>query len=241
LIEKLAIPDDLKHIAIIMDGNGRWAKNKTKERLFGHKSGSNAVEKIATACAKMGLEVLSLFAFSTENWNRPKKEVNALMDLFADFIKQKGTTILDNNMRFKLTGELYRLPENVQELVEDLVLKTSKNTGMILNLAVSYGGRLDITEAVKKISKDVLEGIVKADDITEDTISNNLWTAGLPDPDLLIRTAGEYRISNFMIWQMAYSEIYISKVLWPDFDELELAKAIDSYSKRERRFGKVKL
>ncbi len=240
MIDNLAIPADLKHIAIIMDGNGRWAKKRSKERAFGHRSGSNAVESTAISCAKKGLEVLSLFAFSTENWDRPKKEVDALMNLFADFIKQKSRTILDNNMRFRLTGELHRLPTNVQKLVNGLVEKSSSNTGMILNLAVSYGGRLDITEAVKKISTDLLEGKITVGQITEDTISNSLWTAGLPDPDFLIRTAGEYRISNFMIWQMAYSEIYISEVLWPDFDELELRKAIESYTKRERRFGRVK-
>jgi undecaprenyl diphosphate synthase len=240
LIDKLAIPGDLKHIAIIMDGNGRWAKKRSKERVFGHRSGSTAVEKTATLCASMGLEVLSLFAFSTENWARPKKEVETLMGLFADFIKQERKTILDNNMRFRLTGELYRLPVNVQKLVDELTEESSSNTGMVLNLAVSYGGRLDITEAVKRICQDLLEGKIKTDDISEEMISKNLWTVGLPDPDLLIRTAGEYRISNFMIWQMAYSEIYISDVLWPDFDESELTKAIDSYSKRERRFGRVK-
>ncbi|MEI6092620.1 MAG: polyprenyl diphosphate synthase, partial [bacterium] len=179
------------------------------------------------------------YAFSTENWSRPKKEVNMLMSLFKDFLKKEESTILDNNMRFRLTGQLHRLPEDVQKLVKALTIKSSTNTGMILNLAVSYGGRQEITDAVKTISRQVLDGKLNPDEITEETINKKLWTADLPDPDLLIRTSGEFRISNFMIWQIAYSEIYITDVLWPDFDEKELILALESFSKRKRRFGKV--
>jgi undecaprenyl diphosphate synthase len=239
LIEKINLPEGLRHIAVIMDGNGRWARQRSKERVFGHHQGSQAVKKIAEACAQAGLQVLSLFAFSTENWSRPKREVNALMDLFKDFLKQERDTILKNNMRFRITGQMERLPEAVRKLAQDLIKDSSGNTGMILNLAVSYGGRLEIVEAVKKICRDVRDGKMSPEEITEDTINSNMWTADLPHPDLMIRTSGEFRISNFMIWQIAYSEIYIADVLWPDFDEKELVKALDSFSKRERRYGKV--
>ena len=239
MIEKINLPKGLRHIAIIMDGNGRWAKKRTKNRLFGHRQGSKTVRTVAETCAQMGLEALTLFAFSTENWLRPKEEVNALMVLFKDFLKKETNTVLKNNMRFRITGQVHRLPKDVQELANGLTEKSSSNTGMILNLAVSYGGRLEITEAVKNICRQVLDGKISLDKITEDTITDNLWTSDMPDPDLLIRTSGEFRISNFMIWQTAYSEIYITDVLWPDFDEDELAKALESFSKRKRRFGKV--
>lgn len=239
MIEKINCPEGLKHIAIIMDGNGRWAKQRSKERVFGHRQGSNAVKVTAEACAKMGLEALSLFAFSTENWNRPKDEINTLMSLFKDFLKQEAPSILKNNMRFRITGEIHRLPKDVQQLTREITEKSRANTGMVLNLAVSYGGRLEITEAVKKICAQVADGKITPGDITEDLINKNLWTADLPDPDLLIRTSGEFRVSNFMIWQIAYSEIYITDVLWPDFNTEELAKAVESFAKRKRRFGKV--
>ena len=239
MIEKNSLPKDLRHIAIIMDGNGRWAKLRSKQRVFGHREGSKAVRNIAEACSKRGLEVLSLFAFSTENWARPKTEVDLLMRLFKEFLKKERKTILNNNMRFRITGQVYRLPKEVQKFANELIKDSSKNTGMILNLAVSYGGRIEIVEAVKKICSQVSDGSINPYNITEETITENLWTSELPDPDLLIRTSGEFRLSNFMIWQIAYSELYITDVLWPDFDEDELSKAIGSFSKRKRRFGKV--
>ena len=239
MIEKINLPKGLKHIAIIMDGNGRWARQRTKNRIFGHHQGSKTVRTIAELCAQMGLEALTLFAFSTENWSRPKAEVEALMKLFKDFLKKETNTILKNNMRFRIIGQVHRLPKDVQKLTKELTDKSNSNTGMILNLAVSYGGRLEITEAVRNICRQVVDGKISLDKITEDTISDNLWTYDMPDPELLIRTSGEFRISNFMIWQTAYSEIYITDVLWPDFNEKELAKALESFSKRKRRFGKV--
>lgn len=239
MIEKNTLPKGLRHIAIIMDGNGRWAKKRSKERIFGHNKGSDAVRNIAQVCSKMGLEVLSLYAFSTENWLRPKKEVDTLMSLFKDFLKKERSTILDNNMRFRITGQVHRLPEEIQKLAGCLTLESHTNTGMILNLAVSYGGRQEITYAVKSICRQVIDGTLSTDNITEKTINDNLWTSDLPDPDLLIRTSGELRISNFMIWQIAYSEIYITDVLWPDFNEKELMLALESFSNRKRRFGMV--
>ncbi|MCX6112888.1 MAG: isoprenyl transferase [Proteobacteria bacterium] len=239
MIEKINLPKGLRHIAIIMDGNGRWAKQRSKNRIFGHRHGSKAVRAVAEACSQMGLEVLTLFAFSTENWARPKKEVDTLMKLFKEFLKKESKTILKNNMRFRITGQMHRLPNDVQKFAKELIDESNSNTGMILNLAVSYGGRLEITEAVKNICRQVIDGKISPDRVTEDTIGNNLWTSDLPNPDLLIRTSGEFRISNFMIWQIAYSEIYITEVLWPDFDKKELARALESFSKRKRRFGKV--
>jgi len=233
------LPQGLHHIAVIMDGNGRWAKKRSRKRIFGHRQGSNAVKVLAETCAKLGLDVLSLFAFSTENWDRPKDEVDTLMKLFADFLKQETKTILKNNMRFRISGEFERLPLNVQELANGLIEKSKKNDGMILNLAVSYGGRQDIVQATKRICEDVVDKKIGIDDINTEMFSEYLWTRGLPDPDLLIRTSGEMRISNFMIWQMAYTEIYITDVLWPDFNKAELVKALDAFASRKRKFGRV--
>ena len=235
----LILPEGLKHIAIIMDGNGRWAKKNSKNRLFGHKQGSKAVELVVEACAKAGLEYLSLFAFSTENWNRPKDEVENLMSLFKDFLHQQSDSIIKNNIRFIITGEFERLSKDVQKYASELIKKTEKNLGLTLNLAVSYGGRQDIIQAVKRIAENVKSGDINSSDINIEQINSYLWTKGMPDPDLLIRTSGEFRISNFMIWQMAYTEIYITQVLWPDFDTTELSKAIEDFANRKRRYGKV--
>lgn len=231
----LVLPEGLRHIAVIMDGNGRWAKQKNKSRTFGHRQGSKSVKALVELCAKSGLEYLSLFAFSTENWNRPKEEVENLMDLFCEFLSQQSSNIIKNNVIFKISGEVERLPEKVIKLANELILKTSNNSGMTLNLAVSYGGRQDIMQAFKKIMQDG----IKPELVNEELVNKYLWTAGMPDPDLLIRTSGEFRISNFMIWQTAYTEIYITEVLWPDFDEAELAKAVNVFAGRKRRFGKV--
>lgn len=233
------LPQGLKHIAIIMDGNGRWAKKHSRNRIFGHRQGSKAVKVIVEACAKAGLEYLSLFAFSTENWSRPADEVQSLMELFNSFLRQQSGNIIKNKIKFKITGEFERLPKNIQDLANDLIEKTANNKGMTLNLAVSYGGRQEILHAVKRIAEDVKNGSISPSDIGPELFSAYLWTAGMPDPDLLIRTSGEFRISNFMIWQTAYTEIYITKVLWPDFDKEELKKAIDDFAGRKRRFGKV--
>jgi undecaprenyl diphosphate synthase len=233
------LPEGLKHIAIIMDGNGRWAKKHSRNRLFGHRQGSKAVKVIVETCAKAGLEYLSLFAFSTENWDRPADEVKSLMELFSTFLRQQSGNIIKNKIRFKITGEFDRLPKKVQELANDLIETTANNKGMTLNLAVSYGGRQEILQAVKRIAEDVRTGSLKPSDIDQKLFNSYLWTCGMPDPDLLIRTSGEFRISNFMIWQTAYTEIYITKVLWPDFDKTELNKAIEDFTGRKRRFGKV--
>ena len=233
------LPEGLKHIAIIMDGNGRWAKQHSKNRIFGHKQGSKTVKLVVEACAKMGLEYLSLFAFSTENWDRPKDEVENLMSLFKEFLRQQSPSIIKNNIRFIVTGEFERLPQDVRDYASELIKKTQSNTGLTLNLAVSYGGRQDILQAVKRIAQEVKTGNTNASDINIEKFNSYLWTNSIPDPDLLIRTSGEFRLSNFMIWQMAYTEIYITEVLWPDFDAEELSKAINAFMSRKRRYGKV--
>ncbi len=222
-----------------MDGNGRWARQQGKDRVFGHRQGAESVKKIVENCSKVGLTALSLFAFSTENWDRPKDEVNALMNYFEDFLKKERKNIIEKNIVFKVTGQFERLPEKVKKLANSLMEETKLNKGMMLNLAVSYGGRQEIIEAVKSIALKIKNGELDTKDINVEDFNNYLWTKGMPDPDLLIRTSGEMRISNFMIWQMAYTEIYVTQVLWPDFDAKELEKAFDSFSKRERRFGKV--
>lgn len=233
------LPQGLRHIAVIMDGNGRWAKKHSRNRIFGHRKGSKAVKELVETCAKAGLEYLSLFAFSTENWDRPADEVKGLMELFDSFLRQQSGSIIKNNIRFKVTGEFERLPNNIQKLANDLIERTANNKGMTLNLAVSYGGRQEILHAVKRIAEDVKNGSLNSSDIDQALFGSYLWTDGMPDPDLLIRTSGESRISNFMIWQTAYTEIYITKVLWPDFDKAEFKKAIDDFAGRKRRFGKV--
>ena len=236
---KLKLPEGLRHVAVIMDGNGRWARQQGKDRVFGHRQGAESVKKIVKNCSEVGLKALSLFAFSTENWDRPKDEVNALMNYFEDFLKKERKNLLEKNIVFKVTGQFDRLPEKVKKLASSLMEETKLNKGMTLNLAVSYGGRQEIIEAVKAIALKIKDGELDTKDINVENFNNYLWTKGMPDPDLLIRTSGEMRISNFMIWQMAYTEIYVTQVLWPDFDAKELEKAFDSFSKRERRFGKV--
>jgi len=235
----IILPEGLKHIAIIMDGNGRWAKKHSKNRIFGHKQGSKAVKVVVEACAKAGLQYLSLFAFSTENWERPKDEVENLMILFKEFLRQQSSNIIKNNIRFVITGEFERLPQDLQKDANELIKKTENNKGLTLNLAVSYGGRQDILQAVKRIAEDVKSNKIDSDNINMEQFNSYLWTKTMPDPDLLIRTSGEFRLSNFMIWQTAYTEIYITQVLWPDFDNVELAKAIDDFANRKRRYGKV--
>jgi len=228
-----------RHVAIIMDGNGRWAKQHGLQRMFGHKQGVKTVHEITTAAAKLGIEYLTLYAFSTENWNRPKEEVDALMALLVETIKQETPTLMENNVRLLTIGDLSRLPETTRQKFEQCLAQTSKNTGLNLVLALSYSSRWEITHAVQQAVKDAKAGKLNAEQIDEETVSEYLTTKGMPDPDLLIRTSGEYRISNFLLWQLAYSELYFTDKLWPDFCVEDFYAAIVDYQNRERRFGKT--
>jgi undecaprenyl diphosphate synthase len=228
-----------KHIAVIMDGNGRWAKMQGKLRTFGHESGVKAVRETVEACAELGVSYLTMYAFSTENWNRPKYEINALMSLLVSTISKETKTLMDNNIRLESIGDIDSLPSKCRKELEEAKLKTQGNTRMTLVLALSYSSRWEITHAVKQIAEDMLHGKIKPEDITENLISQSLTTAGMPDPELLIRTSGEHRISNFLLWQISYAELYFSDVLWPDFRREDLYQAIISYQNRERRFGKT--
>jgi len=226
-----------KHIAVIMDGNGRWAKSKGKLRIFGHESGVKAVRDTVEACAELGVSYLTLYAFSTENWNRPALEINALMSLLVSTIAAETKTLMDNNIRLQTIGDTASLPKKCRNELADAIQKTSANTRMTLVLALSYSSRWEITEAVKAISMKIHAGAIKPENITEEMIGNYLNTAGMPDPELLIRTSGEHRISNFLLWQISYAELYFSPVLWPDFRKEHLYEAILSFQQRERRFG----
>jgi undecaprenyl diphosphate synthase len=228
-----------KHIAIIMDGNGRWATLKGLPRWEGHKEGVKRVREITEAAAELGIEVLSLYAFSTENWNRPPKEIELLMMLLEEYLERELPTMMEQNIRLSAMGRLHRLPESTQKKLKETISKTQNNTGMILNLALSYGGQAELTDACTKIAKKVQKGILSPDEIDEDTIKAHLYCPELPDVDLLIRTSGEIRLSNFMLWQNAYAEFYFTPVLWPDFRKGDLIKAILEYQSRERRFGGV--
>lgn len=229
-----------KHIAIIMDGNGRWASSKGLPRSAGHREGMKSVERIVQKASDLGISALTLYAFSTENWKRPKNEVLFLMELFCEYIKKKLKGLMENNVRIRTSGEIKSLPEKVQALLEEAKEETKENKGLILNIALNYGGRDEIVRACKKIIERALKGEVKLDEIDEGLFSSFLDTDGLPDPDLLIRTSGEMRISNFLLWQIAYTEIWITPVFWPDFGEEHLIAAITDYQKRKRRFGKIK-
>jgi len=226
-----------RHIAIIMDGNGRWAKKKALSRISGHIKGVNAVREVVTACRELGIKVLTLYAFSIENWKRPAEEVNALMGLLKEYLQKECEEMVQNNIRLNAIGRIADLPLDVQATLQDTRKKTEHCDGMILNLALSYGGRSEILHAVQGIISDFQKGKVKPEEITVQRFSQYLWTRGLPDPDLLIRTSGEFRISNFLLWQIAYTELYVTDTLWPDFDRKELSKAIADYQSRERRFG----
>lgn len=235
--EKINMEKLPRHIAIIMDGNGRWAIKHGLDRVDGHHEGVDSVRDIAEAAASLGIEYITLYTFSTENWSRPKDEVDALMSLFVETIVKELDTLNKNNIRLNAIGDLESLPaENYRKLVETME-KTSKNNRMTLTLAMSYSSRWEIIDAVKKISSDVESGNLKSESITENLFEGYLATRNIPDPELLIRTSGELRISNYMLWQIAYSELYFTDVLWPDFREEELYKAIVEYQDRERRFG----
>ena len=228
-----------KHLAIIMDGNGRWAKQKGLLRALGHKNGTKSVRTTVETCAKLGIENLTLFAFSTENWNRPKLEVELLMDLLITSLKNELKTLQENNIKLNSIGNLDLLPKSAQKKLQEVIENTKDNSRMVLTLALSYGSREELINAVKNISNKVKNNIISIDNIDESIINQHLYTRDLPEVDLLIRTSGEHRISNFLLWQIAYSELYFTEVLWPDFKEEDLYEAIISYQKRERRFGKT--
>jgi len=227
------------HVAIIMDGNGRWAQKRLMTRVNGHEKGSQTVRSIVTLCRKLGIGTLTLYAFSTENWARPKYEVKALMMLLKKFIVSERPVLLKNDIRLNIIGQKHRLPMDVQEEVDTTLKLTQNNNKMLLNLALSYGSREEITTAMQTIARKVASKEIDPGDITEALISDHLYTRTIPDPDLIIRTSGEYRLSNFMLWQAAYSEIYISQTLWPDFSESEFIEILKNFQERDRRFGKV--
>ncbi len=235
-LEREQIP---RHIAIIMDGNGRWANQRNLPRIRGHIEGAANVREIITYCARLQLDALTLYSFSAENWKRPRDEVNALMDLYADYLVKERPTIMENNVRLIQIGRREGLPENVLRELEVTRRMSEGNTGLKLCLAINYSSRNEIVDAVRAIARKVQAGQLKPDDVDEAVIGGSLYTAGVPDPDLLIRTAGEMRISNFLLWQISYTELYVSDVLWPDFKKQHLADAIRAFAARERRYGAV--
>jgi len=239
LLENINKDNLPKHLAIIMDGNGRWAKQQGFLRAFGHEKGTKSVRITVETCAKLGIQNLTLYAFSTENWNRPKLEVDTLMSLLVNSLKNELKTLGDNNIRLNCIGNIDLLPAKAKVDLLSVIEKTQHNTRMTLTLALSYGSREELVNAVKIISEKVKNNIISIDTIDESIINEHLYTRNLPDVDLVIRTSGEHRISNFLLWQIAYAEFYFTDVLWPDFNEEDLYKAIISYQKRERRFGKT--
>jgi len=239
-VKDLLIPDRLpRHVAVIMDGNGRWAKQRGNARVFGHKNGVKAVREVTEAAAELGIDFLTLYAFSTENWNRPKNEVDALMSLLVSSIASESKTLMKNNVQLKTIGCMENLPENVQDKLTSCIKSTSSNTGLTLVLALSYSARWEITSGVQKLAEDVKRGSLKISEINEQIFSQYLSTSDMPDPELLIRTSGELRLSNFLLWQIAYSELYFSSMLWPDFRKEHFYEALLDFQKRERRFGKT--
>ncbi|MEK6782800.1 MAG: isoprenyl transferase [Bacteroidota bacterium] len=228
-----------RHIAVIMDGNGRWATKKGVARIFGHRNAIQAVKDITEGCGELGIKFLTLYAFSTENWGRPKDEVDGLMELLVNTLKKEIKTLHENQVKLITIGDIGHLPKVCQDNLLEAVEATKNNSGLTLLLALSYSGRSEIVTAVQKIAKDVKDGIIQSEDINESVFSDYLETAGFPDPELLIRTSGEMRVSNFLLWQIAYTELYVTKTLWPDFRKEDLYEAICEYQKRERRFGKV--
>ena len=235
-INKNNIP---QHVAIIMDGNGRWAKQHGEDRIFGHHEGVNSVREIVEACGEIGVKYLTLYAFSTENWNRPKDEVDALMELLVSTISLETTNLHKKGVKLQVIGDVESLPKSCQIELQESMDLTANNTTVTLILALSYSSKWEITEATKKLAKQVEAGLIKASDISSKLIEENLNTKNFPDPELMIRTSGEHRISNFLLWQLAYAEFYFTDILWPDFRKNEFYKAIISYQNRERRFGKT--
>ncbi len=239
LVETINTANLPKHLAIIMDGNGRWAEQKGLLRAMGHENGTKSVRTVVEASAKLGIENLTLYAFSTENWNRPKLEVDLLMNLLINSLKNELKTLQDNNIRLNTIGNIDLLPKSAQKKLQTVIEKTRDNSRMVLTLALSYGSREELINVVKNISNKVKNNIISIDSIDESIINQHLYTQNLPEVDFLIRTSGEHRISNFLLWQIAYAELYFTDVLWPDFKEDDLYEAIISYQKRERRFGKT--
>ena len=226
-----------RHIAIIMDGNGRWAKERGKERSYGHQAGVDTVRRITSECVRLGVKFLTLYTFSTENWSRPETEIAALMGLVLSSLEDE--IFMKNNVRFQVVGDIQRLPQSVQDKLRETMEHTAQNTAMTMVVALSYSSRWELTKAAKSIASDVKQGTLQPEDITEELMNQRLETAFMPDPELLIRTGGELRISNYMLWQIAYSELYFCDTYWPDFNEADLHQAIASYQARQRRFGKT--
>ncbi len=239
--QSLGLPPEKlpRHIAIIMDGNGRWAKARGLNRLFGHQAGVMRVREIVTECARLGVEVLTLYSFSVENWKRPQDEVAGLMAICIEYLKSESDLMMENNIRFAQFGQRHGLPQEVLDEIDRVTALTSQNTGMTLALALNYGGRTEIVDAIKKLASLVKAGQLSPDQIDEETVSGALYTAGHPDPDLLIRTAGEMRVSNYLLWQISYAELHVSQLCWPDFGAPQLHQAIHDFASRNRKFGAV--
>jgi undecaprenyl diphosphate synthase len=227
------------HVAIIMDGNGRWAKQRGLPRVEGHRQGAESVKAVVKAAGELGIKFITLYAFSVENWNRPKDEVDTLMKYLLRFLKRELAEMSKNNIRLQAIGQIWRLPENIQDQLQKTTQATAKNNGITLTLALSYGGRTEIVDAVRQIAQEVKAGKLEAGEINEQVIAHHLYTHGTPDPDLLIRTSGEMRVSNFLLWQISYAEFVITKTLWPDFGKREFYAALEEYSQRQRRYGGV--
>ncbi len=240
-LTRLGLPREAlpRHIAVIMDGNGRWARRQNMPRLFGHRQGAKAVRAIVTECAKLGIEVLTLYSFSIENWGRPEDEVQGLMSLYVEYLQAERETMMANNVRFAQIGQREGLPQPVLDELDRTIEATAGNTGLNLVLAINYGSRAEITLAVRSIAEKVKAGQLALNQITPETISEHLYTHRWPDPDLLIRTAGEMRVSNYLLWQISYAEIYVAEACWPDFDVEQLHLALRSYARRQRKFGMV--
>lgn len=228
-----------QHVAIIMDGNGRWAKKIGKKRAFGHENGTNSVKECIDASMKLGIKNLTLYVFSTENWNRPKFEVSALMDLLVDTLDKQKKSLIENNIKVNVFGDLESLNKKPKDKLKDIILSTEKNNKLNLNLAISYGSRQELLKAIREVSNKVKNNIISEKNIDEKIINEHLYTRNLPNVDLLIRTGGESRVSNFLLWQIAYAELYFTDILWPDFKEKDFFDAIGNFQKRERRFGKI--
>ncbi len=235
-LENVDLP---RHVAAIMDGNGRWAKKRLMPRSFGHRAGVEALRGVITMSSDVGIEVLTLYAFSTENWARPKDEVSVLMDLLVEFLTKELKELHENNVNIRFMGELAKFPPKCKAAIENAIETTKNNSGLVVNIALNYGGRLEMLRAFKNIMNDIKSGKIMEEEISEQTLSDYMYTGGLPDPDLVIRTSGEMRLSNFMLFQTSYSELYFPEVLWPDFDEKEYEKALIDFSKRKRRYGKI--
>jgi undecaprenyl diphosphate synthase len=228
-----------QHVAIIMDGNGRWAKQRSLPRIEGHRQGAESARTIIRSSGELGIKYLTLYAFSAENWNRPKDEVDALMKYLIHYLKTETPELNKNNVRLEVIGQIYRLPENVQEPLKKSIATLSKNSGLTLVMALSYGSRIEIVDAVRRIAEKARDGKLEPAAITEEVISQHLWTRNIPDPDLLIRTSGEMRVSNFLLWQISYAELVITPTLWPDFRKPQFFAALEEYAQRHRRFGGV--